>query len=539
MRNSSFSLIFFILSILSVVIIAGCASEVSPDGGPPDNEPPQLKKSTPENYSVNFDTDKIVLEFNKYVIIEGVAQELVVSPPLDAVPEVNSYSRRIELILDEDLQDSTTYTFNFGESIKSFREQVPHSEFKYVVSTGPVIDSGYVDGKVEESFTNEPAENVKVLLYRNLEDSAVFNERPLYFARTDENGRYRLENIAPGDYRLYALEDVAGDFNYGLGDKFGFYPEIITLEDSLQNKNMRIFKEQLSKMRLLDHRIEHRGKHSLIFNHESEKLRIESITSGGKKPTVYRQWEEDDTLRLWYYPYHTDTNAFVLYEDTVPFDTVAFKYDQDTLPEDSFFTLTYEDGNQIPVNKPFRFKSPDPLNVSHKDKVHILKDSQEVIEPEISFYPETSHTSAHFDFRRQYDRNYVVYIEEGAFCNIFNQCNDSLYKELRTPRREDFGEIRTEVTLNTEHQGLVQLVSEDGEEVIMQKTINESRNVWFRNIPPGHYRIKGIEDRDGNEEWSTGNFLLGRQPERVFFNNETIHLRANWEIRDNPLVIGD
>lgn len=76
--------IFFLLVIFSVVemqaLISGCAQIVSPTGGPRDSLPPKLINANPKSGSVNFKGNHITLDFNEYVEVQELRENLLVSP---------------------------------------------------------------------------------------------------------------------------------------------------------------------------------------------------------------------------------------------------------------------------------------------------------------------------------------------------------------------------------------------------------------------------------------------------------------------------
>ena len=47
-------------------------------------------------------------------------------------------------------------------------------------------------------------------------------------ARTDGNGHFVIKGVAKGDYRIYALQDMDGNYKFNQpGEKIAFTPEII------------------------------------------------------------------------------------------------------------------------------------------------------------------------------------------------------------------------------------------------------------------------------------------------------------------------
>ena len=57
-------------SILALLILMGCANRGNPTGGEIDTEPPIVIKSSPENYTTNFEA--AFGESNEMLWIEGI-----------------------------------------------------------------------------------------------------------------------------------------------------------------------------------------------------------------------------------------------------------------------------------------------------------------------------------------------------------------------------------------------------------------------------------------------------------------------------------
>ena len=49
-------------------------------------------------------------------------------------------------------------------------------------------------------------------------------------------------------------------------------------------------------------------------------------------------------------------------------------------------------------------------------------------------------------------------------------------------------------------------------------------------LAPGKYGFKLICDDNQNGRWDTGNFKEHRQPERVFYFNQTVETKSGWDI---------
>ncbi len=128
-------LFYILISFSLLLLLASCAKIGSPAGGPRDKTPPRLEKSKPLNRAVHFDGNQIELTFDEYIRTDAIAQEMVVSPPLEERPDIRLRGMTLIIEWEEELRDSTTYTFSFGESIKDLNEGNILKNFEFVFST--------------------------------------------------------------------------------------------------------------------------------------------------------------------------------------------------------------------------------------------------------------------------------------------------------------------------------------------------------------------------------------------------------------------
>ena len=150
----SISLMRYSLYIMALILVASCARRSSPSGGEKDSIPPILIASNPKINSVNFDADEIRLTFDEWVKLEKLDQQLIISPPLEKkqyeIKPLSGITKKIFVNFLDSLQENTTYTFNFGNSIVDNNEGNEMNFFSYTFSTGPTLDSLYLKGNVED-----------------------------------------------------------------------------------------------------------------------------------------------------------------------------------------------------------------------------------------------------------------------------------------------------------------------------------------------------------------------------------------------------
>jgi hypothetical protein len=109
---------------------------------------------------------------------------------------------------------NTTYTVDFTDAIVDNNEENPLENFSYSFSTGDVVDSLAISGKVITADNLEPVKGIYVGLHANLEDSAFTKLKFDRIGRTNSAGVFSIKGVAPGKYKIYALADANRDYMY-------------------------------------------------------------------------------------------------------------------------------------------------------------------------------------------------------------------------------------------------------------------------------------------------------------------------------------
>lgn len=213
-----------IILLLIVLVCWDCAQQGSPTGGPRDEDPPVVLECEPLNYSTRFEANKIQITFDEFIVLENVNQELIVSPPMEEKPEVKLRKKTIIIQFEEELKDSTTYTFNFGSSIKDLHESNKLLNYEYVFSTGDVLDSLSVKGTLKYAHDlSDPEEPFSIMLYDDLRDSVPLTDIPLYVGKSDDSGVFSVNNLRPDTFKVFALKDGNNNFLFDLPtEEIGF-----------------------------------------------------------------------------------------------------------------------------------------------------------------------------------------------------------------------------------------------------------------------------------------------------------------------------
>jgi hypothetical protein len=193
-----------------------------------------LLKANPPNKSTNFAKDRVILTFDEYVDLQENGKDIILSPlPENPVKPNRNLNVVTVKLMDSALEANTTYTLDFGNSIKDINEGNVLNNFSYTFTTGQYFDSLQFDGKIMDAETGEIDSTLIVMLYREKDDSAVYNNRPRYISKPNGKGNFHFKNLAPGTYYVYAVDDKSGQYKYTSARvKFAFADSAVQVNEA-------------------------------------------------------------------------------------------------------------------------------------------------------------------------------------------------------------------------------------------------------------------------------------------------------------------
>lgn len=575
----------FVAGLVWIVIISSCANQGMPTGGPKDSIPPVLVGTQPKLRATDYKGDEVRLTFNEYILPSEISEELVISPPLKKRPSIRTKSKTLIIKFNEPLKDSTTYSLDFKNSVVDNNEKNPLENLRFSFSTGEVYDSLRVAGRVINAFNLEPVEKALVMLHKNLHDSAVFKVIPDYIAKTDENGVFMIDNIAPGKYHIFAIDDANTDLMYNEGaESIAFVDTLVVPSaDYLEVRDtlvkgvdsllvtghtefhpdpfyLREFTEDIFDQYLDSYKRDARNKCIFVFNEPVDDtfgvrlLNTEAtdwyILEPNKKVDSLVMWIADtlvarmDTLvmDLSYFQLDSANQLFVTH-DTVDMNFVtksddsskrrrrAKEEEKGPKPIEQFTWNSNLSSSVMELNDDIKITSPEPIK-SIDSTMFLLHLSSDTLKTplEFRFLKDTSEYRTYkIEYNWEPEEKYTLQIDSAASENIYGITSRELIKSIKIREEDYYGTIKLDIT-NVTCPMIVQLLkNSDDEEVLKQKVITEDEMVTFEYLVPAKYKLKLIYDKNGNGKWDTGSYQDKFQPERVSYINTVIKVRSNWD----------
>ena len=526
-----------IFTFLSLFIVCGCAKRAGgPSGGPTDSIPPVLVNASPKLNSINFDSKEIRLTFDEYVKLENVQDQLIISPPIEKsayeIKPLTGVTKKVFLKFIDSLDVNTTYTINFGNSIKDNNEGNPLTFFNYTFSTGETIDSLYIKGNISDAYNIATDEYVSIHLYRidsKLDDSIIFNKRPTYISNSLDSTSYILKNISEGKYLIVAIKDVDNNYFFDpFYDKIGFIDSVITLpKDSIID--FKLFKEETELIWDKPHFLNsekigfgYYGK--LDFN----RLVIDSNLPDSVDYTLTKDIEKD-TIYLWLTMNSFDSLNFNLIEkDTTKLTTVKFDRKRDTLIDS--LSITAKTANVIHLRESFKLSSNIPIKKIEDSLINII-DIDSISVP-FSTLLNDNLDEIDIKFEVSPSDNYRIFILPEAIRDFKGVTNDTLQFNLVSQALEDYGNIYLDVIRNSQSKFILHLLNANGDIIREYNNVNQNSTFNFDYIRPGKYTFRLIEDLNNNNLWDTGNYLNRVRPEPVYYFPAELDVRANWDLNE-------
>ena len=510
-----------IYTILSLAIISGCAKRGSPTGGPIDSIPPVLVNANPKLNSTNFDSEEIRLTFDEFVKLDKVQDQLIISPPVEKsayeIKPLTGVTKKVFLKFIDTLDINTTYTINFGNSIKDNNENNPLTFFSYTFSTGETIDSLYVKGNISDAYDIDTDEYVSIHLYKidsTLNDSIIFNKRPTYISNSLDSTSYTFKNIREGKYLIVAMKDVDNNYFFDpFYDKIGFIDSIITLpRDSIID--FKLFKEETELIWDKPHFL---NSEKIGFGYYG-KLDFNRLVIDSKLPDsvnyTFTKEIEKDTIYLWLTRNSFDSLNFNLIEkDTTKLTTVKFDRKRDTLIDS--LSISPKTTNVIHLRESFKLSSNIPIK-KIEDSLINIRDIDSITVP---FTTSINDNLDEIDIKFEVSPsdNYRISILPEAIRDIKGVTNDSLQFNLVSQALEDYGNIYLDVIRNSQSKFILHLLNSSGDVIREYNNVNQNSTFNFDYIRPGKYTFRLIEDLNNNNLWDTGNYLNKVKPEPVYY----------------------
>jgi len=580
----SFVPILLGISLFYLIFYSSCANIGSPSGGPKDSIPPVVIKTIPQLRGTNYTGSDVRFTFDEYILPDEISEKLVISPPMKKKPQIKMNAKTLIIEFTEDLHKGTTYSLDFKDAIVDNNEKNPIEDMRFSFSTGTGFDSLRVAGYVKNALNQEPVEKALVILHREKDYTAFIDSVPDYIGTTNKLGFFMIDNVAPGEYRLYALTDNDNSLTYNANS------ELIAFADSLiipsakfvartdtivkgadtlvisghvdylpETQYLMMFEEEKFDQYLDSYKRNQSNKCDFFF---SESL-SDSFQVNLLKPAPRKNWSflesnlKRDSITVWLtdtifsnndslkfelkYQVLDSLNQLVIKRDTVEMiyaspKAVKVKRKKNEIAETPSITFS----NNIKTSahdiyQRIQIEAPEPLKDFDLSKIRLysVEDTIKTLIP-IVVEKDTNSIRKYFvEHQWAPNSNYIFQVDSAAAHNIYGYASNKIDQKFRTQKEDYYGKIFLTIS-GLPCPAIVQLLANDKEEKILQKIqILEDGKIEFPYLKPEKYIIRLILDPNKNGKWDTG-FLAGnKQPEEVVYYPKVIKVRSNFDYKEN------
>lgn len=553
-------------AILCVVgLLVSCVTVQTPEGGPPDERPPMLIRTVPENGSLNFKGKKITLTFDKDISVENVYAKLKVMPKLDKPKNKQPYSYKVcgntlKITLNVPLKEDATYAMHFNDVVKDIHEGTKATNAVLTFSTGSFIDPITAKGCIKDLLTNKPVGDVHVFLYNAERDPKAWNDKgegePDYYTTSDKEGNFTIERIRLGRYYIRAMtgKKHACEIDYEK-EKYGFLRDPIDLTDSREDIVVPLVAADVRDFKLL-RVVPQKGLCEIVLNKPVKTYAVFPLQVVGTNTQLYSF--VDPTAPKTVCVYNTlgmlggeDFELKLMAEDTLHVllekqVTIRFKEGKQdvkrlthSLKPRPIPSIVPRFKETISFNKPMAKVHASLLYFEgkHQEKIGLTKEAlhwnatktqltikKNFSEEELKKFTTTQKegASAHTTIQR----SIALKMDAGA-CIAFDQEKSKPIDSTYVLRNEaETGTVSG--TIETTHGCFrIDLLNEKDEVV---DSIRNQKNYQFKMVPPGTYAIRILVLQEGKKEWLPGNIRKNIEPDPVVFYEKPISVVEAWEV---------
>lgn len=547
------------------LFLLACARQTTPTGGPKDSIPPRLVSSYPKQAATNFKEKTVELTFDEDVALNNPKEQLIITPALSKDPVIKTKKEKVTITFEEDLKDSSTYSINFRESIQDITEKNPAEMLKLAFSTGTYIDSLSIEGYVYNLLTSADVKDATIALYES-DTFQIFKNKPTYITKSDSKGKFKFENLKPGLYQIYGMEDKSKNLIVdSKTESYGFLKDSIALDKKLEQVTIPLIRLDSRPLKLTSAR-----PYGTYFNIKTTKNIVDyKITNPAQEPIIACFGEDQSNVRI----FNTLDGQDSLQVRFEAMDSISNTIDttfyikfssRNAKPEN--FTSALQDFDVIVNKSEIRgsIKFNKPILQINFDSIFYRIDSVHIVPIAKNDFAFDSLNNILY-LKKSFDKtllpakqdkesglpsgpapkkatnnnkppDYQLYFGTGAFISIELDSSKRAVETIKPTQLEDTGIIFVNVDTKVPHW-IVQLLTKDFKLVA---AIPNTKRASFEDLKPGDYQIRLIVDSNNDGKWSPGNFYNKEEPEPItFYRNEKkisiVNLKANWEL--GPLLI--
>lgn len=533
---------FFLLFILNIILLS-CARVGSPVGGAKDTIAPRFVGSNIDTARVNVPTNtkELKLYFDEYIQLKDIQKNLNISPPIKykKILPTTMGNKYILVQWEEDLQENTTYNFNFGNAISDLNEGNILPYYNFAFSTGDKLDDLYISGDVIDGMAKrvvnnplqppiESKKNFVVGLYQE-KDSIDYSKKPYYITKADPDGYFELNYLSPGKYRIIAFEDEIQNSFYDAGkEAVGFKKEVIDLKESISGMKITVFPSK--KTLKYKEMKESTGGAIMLFEGNPQKVEVTSLNDKLKEYKVTHK-PKSDTVKIWFDAINQDIGV-------KQSENIKFKYSADGKEGEAslFYRLNPKNEmigssveSKMAPTKDFEILWNYPVEKIQPEKWTLKMDSVNTI-PLRAKISEDNPNKVLVSANYEIGKKYSLSVPKGTVFSYYTSNEKSHLFNFEIDKAENYGSFNLTIENKPAAKFWIQFLNEKGDVQFSRFTTEAQHH--FKEIKPGKYGLRILVDNNGNGYWDAADFANQTYAEEVYMFPKEIEIRPLWENKE-------
>ncbi|MFV0346563.1 MAG: Ig-like domain-containing protein [Bacteroidales bacterium] len=389
---------------------------------------------------------------------------------------------------------------------------------------------GWVDGKISPNgglFTHadtvKNGDSVSISSHVHVENTYISLSEPYYWSQFLETNKRESAN------RIF--------FDFAEGVDSSFHMEILDFENPeiyVEYSNKRdsidiwLLDTSISKVDSLYFALTYRAGNYLQDSIVSDTLLMKFEHKERRRGSEKRERRDDKD--------RDDKDRDDKDKDDTADDTKEMK---DTIPPVENFKLSLSNTSNLDLNAKISVSHKDPLQSFDKSKVHLYS-VEDSVRTEVAFAIDFVGVSKRklvltIDGGLWEDeQSYEVEIDSACAVDAYGRVSDNDLTKFTTQKLRFYGTYAVSMS-GFRYPAILQLLNGDDKEgVVRELHLSEDGEVNFDYLKPAEYKLRLIEDENGDREWTTSS-LNGelRQPESVYYYPAILDIKSNREHKES------
>ena len=475
-------------------------------------------------------------------------------PNLDEKPIIKYKGKKIQISFEGSLENNQTYIVVVNRKLSDERKVKLSQGIQFAFATGNKIDNGSISGRIYNSKNS----SVQLWKIKDKIDSLDFYKRiPDYSIDASDSGQYEFKFLSPGNYRLVALDNslsglsiVPKNMLYGL-----HWESVISLKQKLNQKNINVYlPNEKNSIRMVQAEWIEGSWGCITFSKKIEDYlpldHIDIFYEDSVKANIQFFQDSKDDKKI----------NFILDRLTKSFVTIEIKKDRERL-------LNYFESGKIRIKMDTFVDTTNISLISPQKKEKLKIEEDKIIPIYLSFSSliDTSNSKSNFSIFQdsivvEYavewinplsakvfpkvnwipDKDYTINIPQESIVPLFGRIlKDSVSTiSLKTSSYQKYGSLV--INPGTDHSDnlKVELKMLGKEGVFLKNNLNSDRLFRLENILEGQYLLMFFQDRNKDNQISSGVITPYQPSEWFYYYPDTINIRSNWELELDEIFVG-